>query len=560
MASLTELHPTTTTTAEGILLPLVSPASPDNSATVLNDRDLDSTRLVLDKTLVSNSHRSGDIADTGVGIHGDFEVFHNYTLGHSRDSREETPVIGIANGRGESSQEDGEDSGSESWLIGGKAHEEVSENGELPQTCSSASGDGSSVWSEEGSNEQEPSHYSLLESSAESELSSPGGTPVPQPVSSQHPMNNTADDHQGSTTESSTMELKNLTTCADQTNINNPEPLPVVALAHLTTENEELSDTVVADRMETEHGSACVVNLVGHSETGDGRRGVEGGEEDRSKEEVNGEAAEEGDDGEDVEVEREEVEMLEEGTVVGDGGGLGVVVGCENVICDEDRAESGGEEGDGVRNIEGEVNDGEEGGVESKSLQWTAPEVPHTGPEPAPVVTSPPPPITTVVSSATVDTPDHRLRSSMMESEDSDDPLLESNLDSSNLDSGVRRPRDSQTNLPILQPLSPDPDLSEQYEYLRRTLSHSRRRYSTRRRRPQRKQNREGVQRSESSVGVRREQTEMRDMLQNQESRRGREMFNCNIVCLLDPKCTTLLSNIAKRWAQLFKYACYRFP
>jgi hypothetical protein len=202
-------------------------------------------------------------------------------------------------------------------------------------------------------------------------------------------------------------------------------------------------------------------------------------------------------------------------------------VGCKNVICDEDRAENGGVEGgegDGVRNIEGEINDGEEGGVESKSLQWTAPEVPHTGPEPAPVVTSPPPPSTTVVSSAAVDTPDHRLRSSMLESEDSDDPLLESNLDSSNLDSGVRRPRDSRTNLPILQPLSPDPDLSEQYEYLRRTLSHSRRRYSTRRRRPQRRQNREGVQRSESSVGVRREQREMRDMLQNQESRRGREM------------------------------------
>ena len=62
----------------------------------------------------------------------------------------------------------------------------------------------------------------------------------------------------------------------------------------------------------------------------------------------------------------------------------------------------------------------------------------------------------------------------------------ESNLDASNLDTGVRvRPTGSQTSdLPVLQPLSPthDSDLNEQYDYLRRTLSHSRRRYSTRRR------------------------------------------------------------------------------
>jgi len=55
----------------------------------------------------------------------------------------------------------------------------------------------------------------------------------------------------------------------------------------------------------------------------------------------------------------------------------------------------------------------------------------------------------------------------------------ESNLDSSNLDAGVRNAR---TNLPVLKPLSPTHELDQQYEYLRRTLSHSRRRYSTRRR------------------------------------------------------------------------------
>jgi len=42
----------------------------------------------------------------------------------------------------------------------------------------------------------------------------------------------------------------------------------------------------------------------------------------------------------------------------------------------------------------------------------------------------------------------------------------ESNLDSSNLDAGVRNAR---TNLPVLKPLSPTHELDQQYEYLRRT-------------------------------------------------------------------------------------------
>ena len=55
--------------------------------------------------------------------------------------------------------------------------------------------------------------------------------------------------------------------------------------------------------------------------------------------------------------------------------------------------------------------------------------------------------------------------------------LDRSNREESNLDTGVR------SDLPVLQPLSPKHGLDQQYEYLRRTLSHSRRRYSTRRRR-----------------------------------------------------------------------------
>ena len=146
----------------------------------------------------------------------------------------------------------------------------------------------------------------------------------------------------------------------------------------------------------------------------------------------------------------------------------------------------------------------------------------HTTSEP--VSTSPSPhtiPLITTQSShpSPPQTHPHNLRQRASSTIDSDHPLLESNLDSSNLDSGVRPPRHPGTDLPVLQPLSPDPDLNEQYEYLRRTLSHSRRRYSTRRRRPQRRGRGEGVQRSESSVGP--SGREMRDMLHTQDNRRG---------------------------------------
>ena len=99
------------------------------------------------------------------------------------------------------------------------------------------------------------------------------------------------------------------------------------------------------------------------------------------------------------------------------------------------------------------------------------------------------------------------------------DLLLESNLDTSNLDSGVRVPS---SDLPVLQPLSPNPDLNEQYEYLRRTLSHSRRRYSTRRRRghggthsPVHRGNRAERRAQQHAVGHR------RDMLHSDETSRG---------------------------------------
>ena len=122
--------------------------------------------------------------------------------------------------------------------------------------------------------------------------------------------------------------------------------------------------------------------------------------------------------------------------------------------------------------------------------------------------------------------------SNSLEDELAVDLLLESNLDSSNLDTGVRVSVTPSGDLPVLQPLSPDPDLNEQYEYLRRTLSHSRRRYSTRRRRthdgghsPNRRGNsryprREGEQsRERQTVGL------LRDMLHNEEAARGNSLF-----------------------------------
>lgn len=121
-----------------------------------------------------------------------------------------------------------------------------------------------------------------------------------------------------------------------------------------------------------------------------------------------------------------------------------------------------------------------------------------------------------------------RRISSMMEDNDIDDPMLESNLDSSNLDSGVRRPPPPSSNMPVLQPLSPAPDLNEQYEYLRRTLSHSRSRYSTRRRRPRRRDRGEQVQRYGSTAGA--EQQTMRDMLSGRDQGTGELLTLCDVL------------------------------
>ena len=74
MATLSESAPT-----EGVLPPHFSPASPGSG--------------------IMNGH-CNESNDTGPGLQ---EEFHNYPPCHSRDSREETPVVSMVNGRGESS-------------------------------------------------------------------------------------------------------------------------------------------------------------------------------------------------------------------------------------------------------------------------------------------------------------------------------------------------------------------------------------------------------------------------------------------------------------------------
>ena len=648
MATLTELAPTNS--AEVVIPAPLGPAPSDGCSNVINS----STTLVLDETQVTDTQ---SCSDNGHGLQGEFEGLHSYTLCHSRDSREETPVVSVANGKDSSSDEEEEEegSGSESGLLGGKTREEFSENGELH---SSASGDGSSVWSEEGSNEQEPPHYSLLESSGESEFSSPGGTPIPEgPISISSDLNHvncTTVDHCAPVTDASTMKPQEVVTVPasnDKTITDICPPLPLAPVSDPETANEECHEALVGDgAMAAEGGepdSMFVVSLVGQSgnnesEMGEGNReeGENGGEvqdEYGVEEESGGEVMEEGKSGVNETEEGESGgEVMEEGksgvnkggegesggevteegksgvneTEEGESGGevteegkSGVNKGGEGEsggevmeegksgVNETEEGESGGEvmegsaeeqkmggevkveetengergeeegnvedvltrgegAGEGETNVQaaavhveesvegadGEEQEGnaegseaEEGAVGEETLHQTLThEVPPIEPEPAPVTNYPPHHTTTslVLSGAA----NQLLRSSMMESEDSDNPWLESNLDSSNLDSGVRLPRDSRTNLPILQPLSPDPDLNEQYEYLRRTLSHSRRRYSTRRRRPQRRQNGEGVQRSESSVGARRL---MRDVLQNQDSRRGMYIHVLCCTCLI---------------------------
>ena len=297
---------------------------------------------------------------------------------------------------------------------------------------------------------------------------------------------------------------------------------------------------------------------VGETESGEEEVGDrEGGEEEVGDEEGGEEGVEGKDGGEEEEV--RDKEGGEEGVGAGGGGGK------EEMAGEREGRKVGREVGDGVGDV---VQNGFSVSADSAVLDKSLDDVPHTTTEdrdeeeihvlrtggerassntaatsgsksPVPLIhtssmeghEAPPLPRGPEGHSGGVGTTEGRQRSSTLE-EDVDNPLLESNLDSSNLDSGVRRTPSG--NLPVLQPLSPDPDLNEQYEHLRRTLSHSRRRYSMRRRRPQHQVNNEQGQRSENMA--RNEQQRMRDMFQSQEQQgRGKRMtyiYTCTCMCL----------------------------
>ena len=609
------------------LLDEIKPPNLHSSTASYSDRDMDSAEPAHDQMSRANGHGNDTCRNKSKVVPGIQEEFR---LCNSTESREVNPLVRVANGRGGSSEEEEQGSGSECGLVGG---ERVRENGELVQTCSS--GSGSSVWSEDGSNEQGSTQYGLLDSDPESGLSSPGDSPVtgdtpsltdnlnhtvaptatddlvpsavggpieleevasetaglytvdipplpsfaldPDPVPSLpidlaelssytglfQPLDTDSSgiaDHISGTNESpntdsgGTTQPSSTTPATDVSSITDIIP-PLESNSSSTNstaaeidassyaamlppvDQDPSSTTEVSTPSLAQESAPAIIGLLtshdpdkrevgevngvlkgGVTENGDlgGCEGVRGElcEDREERESVGSEVCGTGENGDEGGVKSETGVRGESGEDV-EGVGEGV------------RGESG-EDVEGVgEGVRGESGDGDqrtvEGGIGETGEDGT--EV-HTTSEHQlePVSTSPSPhtiPLITTQSShpSPPQAHPHNLRQRASSTIDSDHPLLESNLDSSNLDSGVRPPRHPGTDLPVLQPLSPDPDLNEQYEYLRRTLSHSRRRYSTRRRRPQRRGRGEGVQRSESSVGP--SGREMRDMLHTQDNRRG---------------------------------------
>ena len=371
-------------------------------------------------------------------------------------SPEDVPLI---NGRGNSSQEE---SGSESWLLatGSSGGGERVLAGDGARSClslkaySSASGDaGSSVWSEDdgrGSNEQDSPHYSLLDSGAESDLSSPGGTPVPvatlinrgKPLSlgnnQSHVTDTSVSSEQFATTEMTL--IPQLASLLPESQLP-PDPASLVMNKDFVLLEDKTGETVNTCK---EGLSVCVqidTRVLTSSE--DGGHFVNGGQN------AVGEREEEGHDVRDGEGE--------------DGDVGGVTVEEEEGSERREEVGEGGVVSEGGEDVEGEENEGSTQGEPSVPFIST-----HSTQSIEEVL-----PTSTTTTTQTLT--ESRTTSLIMSDIDIEDPLLESNLDSSNLDSGVRRPPPplSSSDLPVLQPLSPDPDLNEPvYEDLRRTLSH----------------------------------------------------------------------------------------
>ena len=558
----------------------------------------ESRRDVIDTSKHSKSAGSSVPSSNSHGIHAVTETeFVNFRDSHCypQESQEDAPLIDLSNGKTCGSSQEGESNSDGEGILGDKGRTgmgrgvpgEEGLNGEYSSFLvdSSVSGEGSSVWSEEGSgghNEQDSPQYGLLDSE-DSDLSSPGGTPVPAAINTgtetapslednQPHVLNTANTGMQSSSNPENIAVGVTTDRGEENGVVSTEdptsplhehspmsPLPQSPTHELDTTltNEDghtdgrieeavivpcpsNSDTI-SDAVASVTSSVDVV-LVQEEENSGDTGGGEG--ETRERNEVEEEREEE-EAKEDTEQEqRESVQTSKESSAcAADTSSPGV--GGEEETGEREGEDEGPEEEAGEREGGGEEGEGEgeegEAGKRKEEGDGEAVEVEvaegSTNAPPMLLVhtlntaelesadaASATPPVGSEEQSQLDHSSEQRTRTSALDP-DIDNPLMESNFDCSNLDSGVRSRRTPSRDIPVLQPLSPDPDLNEQYEHLRRTLSHSRRRYSTRRRRPPRGVDNERGQRGENEVRG------MRDMLHGQDQGRG-TVYKCTCTCI----------------------------
>ena len=537
----------------------------------------ESRRDIIDTSKHSKSAGSSVPSSNSHGIHAVTETeFVNFRDSHCypQESQEDAPLIDLTNGKTCGSSQEGEsDSDGEGIKgrtgVGRGVPGEEGFNGEYSSFLvdSSVSGEGSSVWSEEGSgghNEQGSPQYGLIDSE-DSDLSSPGGTPVqaaintgmetaPSLEDNQPHVLNTANTGMQSSSKPENIAVGVTTDGGEENGVVSTEdptsplhehspmsPLPQSPTHELDTtltnkdghtdghreeavivpcpsNSDTISDAVASVT------SSVDVELVPEEENSGDTGGGEG--ETREGNEVEEEREEE-EAKEDTEQEqRESVQTSKESSAcAADTSSPGV--GGEEEAGEREGEDEGPEEEAGEREGEGEEGEAgkrkEEGDGEAVEAEGSASAPPmllvhtpslNTADLKSADTASATPPVGSEEQSQLDHSSEQRSRTSTLDP-DIDNPLMETNLDCSNLDSGLRSHRTPSRDIPVLQPLSPDPDLNEQYEYLRRTLSHSRRRYSTRRRRPPRGVDNERGQREENEVRG------MRDMLHGPDQGRG---------------------------------------
>ena len=439
---------------------------------------------------------------------------------YPRDTEEEMPLV---NGTSSGSSQDCENSDSGRGGRGYK-QEDGGVNGEHTSflTCSSASGGGSSTGWSEGEGTQGEPQYGQLDSGEEmegeaSELSSPGGTPVPQECSQTTEEKTTKthsspDGDEGREFHTDTGVSMEQTSCSDVTPAETEPPeLSLPSEGQTSDVHVDESQSIgkesegkMNDDVEEQGDVAAEVGRETEITEGGNENKAETATEGTELEETTGEHTfEQLESGSETVVTTQEHQPAAQGPQDSEEKDTVVENSATSLegVCAEEQNPHNSADPTTPAQVEVQVQVGEGEGDEYEDLSLKDSE--------------------------------QRPRTSTL-IEDIDNPLLESNLDSSNLDAGVRR--GSRDPPAPLKPLSPDPDLNEQYEHLRRTLSHSRRRYSTRRhRRDYRDRSSSGVSESEfqqqRKTAVTREQSIgslLRDVLQT----RGVCGHYCNSTCM----------------------------